>query len=76
MAFAFDDKPKPIRREFKGKVNTQGLSKEAAGYEKAHLKAYLKGKQIFKYGERPIVIEYPDGRTEIVGYEPIWHTVK
>jgi hypothetical protein len=46
------------------------------GYEKAHLKAYLKGRPIFKYGFRPVFLEYPNGDKKKIGSEPIWHKVK
>ena len=65
-----------MSRKFGGRTDYENMNPTERGYEKAHLKAYLKGKPIFRYGFRPVFLEYPDGRKEKVGSERIWHKTK
>jgi hypothetical protein len=65
-----------MSRQFKGRMDYENMNPTERGYEKAHLKAYLKGKPVFRYGNRPVYLEYPDGKKVKIGSEPIWHKVK
>jgi len=64
------------KRKFLGRLDYENMNPTERGYEKAHLKAYLKGRSTFKYGRRPVYLEHPDGSKELLGTEPIWHIVK
>ena len=63
------------KRKFQGRLDYENMNPTERGYEKAHLKAYLKGRKTFKYGRRPVYLEI-DGKKEQIGSEPIWHIVK
>lgn len=57
------------KRTFLGTIGNKVsdfVSKQERAFQKAHLKAYLKGKQYFNYG-------FTDG---ITGREPVTHIVK
>tara|TARA_R110000782_G_scaffold95856_2_gene180047 strand:- start:516 stop:740 length:225 start_codon:yes stop_codon:yes gene_type:complete len=63
-------------RKFGGRTDYENMNPTERNFEKAHLKAYLKGKPIFRHGHRPVYLEYPDGRKEKVGSDRIWHKTK
>lgn len=63
-------------RSFNGQTDYKDLEPTTRNYEKAHLKAYLKGRPIFRYGRRPVFLEYPNGDKKKIGSEAIWHKVK
>ncbi len=62
-------------RKFGGRTDYENLNPTERNFEKAHLKAYLKGKKLFKHGRRPIYVEV-NGEKKQIGTEAIWHKVK
>ena len=64
-----------MSRKFGGRTDYNNLNSTERGFEKAHLKAYLKGRKMFRYGTRPVYLEV-NGDKEKIGSESIWHKVK
>jgi len=64
-----------MTRRFKGRTDYDNMNATERGYEKAHLKAYLKGSPLFRYGKRPVYLEI-NGEKQKIGSEFIWHKVQ
>jgi len=62
-------------RSFKGQIDYSNMNPTERGFEKSHLKAYLKGRKVFKYGTRPLYLEL-NGEKQRIGTEPLWHKVR